>query len=70
MNKNLIKDSVIGSTSFQISQLKAFGGYAGMGYNKMILYRLAVASYYEWQACWTASYNYSFAQWFSLSRVL
>lgn len=61
MNKNLLKDSLIGTASYPIAQVKAAGGYAGIDYDEVTIYRLAFASNYEWQASGSASYDYSFA---------
>ena len=56
MNKNLLKDSLIGNASYPISQLKATGGYAGISYDG-----ITFASGYKWQANGFAAYGYSFA---------
>jgi hypothetical protein len=61
MNKNLLKDSLIGNASYPISQLKATGGYAGISYDGITIFRLIFASGYKWQANGFAAYGYSFA---------
>ena len=58
MNKNLLKDSLIGNASYPISQLKATGGYAGISYDGITL---IFGSGYKWQANGFAAYGYSFA---------
>lgn len=48
MNKNLLKDTLIGTASYSISQLNASGGYAGIEHGGTFIRRFAVASNYQW----------------------